>query len=100
MLASQGGKLVIANLLKDAGLTGSTSESSTTTVPFTTTYGMPVAGSPACCMVALSVTVSGSNTTTSASAAKRSTILPLPSSPHWVPIITMFGTFYSLSVGF
>src|SRR5215510_2519491 len=30
-------------------------------------------------------------TTTSASAARRSTTLPLPSSPHWVPITTVAG---------
>src|SRR2546429_5244832 len=30
-------------------------------------------------------------TTTSASAARRSTIFPLPSSPHWVPMMTVAG---------
>src|SRR2546425_10465870 len=31
-------------------------------------------------------------TTTSASAASRSTIFPFPSSPHWVPVTTTAGT--------
>src|SRR5205823_2908857 len=31
-------------------------------------------------------------TTTSASAARRSTIFPFPSSPHWVPVTTAAGT--------